>query len=239
MSFIWIPTNQPAAFQLTGELAAELNIEVGSPDPDPLDIFPAPPNESFEVAREVLVRFATLTPNQLASQPDANGEITLFLGTNAHQPVSVGTRTTATRSSSSNTFAPANGNGTEDIKVRAFGTDQEIKNVAKIKATDQVGTLTIIVQPGVTSDVDFDGGQGAAFLTYLGSGVANLTGGTLASELIGGSGPSILTGGAGDDTIILGSNTNTVDAAGGHNTVILSAADLSPVNDQRRNGFQQ
>ncbi len=195
--------NQPAAFQLTGELAAELNIGVGFPDLDPLDIFPAPPNQHFNAARDVLIRFATLTPQNLASQPDANGEITLYLGANAHLRA-----TGQNQDDGDEKFIiehlRTNANGSEDIKVRAFGINQEIKNVRKIQATDQVGTLTILVQPGVTSDVDFDGGQGAAFLTYLGSGVANLTGG------------------------LLSSNTNAVDAAGGHNTVILSAPIYHP-----------
>ncbi len=163
--------NQPSAFQLTGELAAELNIEVGFPDPDPLDIFPAPLNESFNIAREELIRFATLTPNLLASEPDANGEITLFLGTNAYQRA-VGQNQDDGDEKFVIEHLRTNPNGSEDINVRAFGINQEIKNVRKMKATDQIGTLTIIVQPGVTSDVDFDGGQGAAFLTYHGSGAA-------------------------------------------------------------------
>lgn len=219
---------QPAAFLATGALTAELNIEVGFPDPAP--------NKHFNITRAELLRFATLTPQNLASQPDANGEITLFLGTNAHQRA-VGQNQDDGDEKFIIEHLRTNPNGSEDIKVRAFGINQEIKNVRKIKATDQVGTLTIIVQPGVTSDVDFDGGQGAAFLTYLGSGIANLTGGALASELIGGSGPSILTGGAGDDTIILGSNTNTVDAAGGHNTVILSAPIYQPSTISGGTGF--
>ncbi len=228
--------DQPAAFKLTGELAAELNIEVGFPDVDPTDIFPAPPNESLEIAREVLIRFATLTPNQLASEPDANGEITLYLGTNADQRAEG-----QNQDDGDETFViehlRTNPSGSEDINVRAFGINQEIKNVRKIKATDEVGTLTILVQPGVTSDVDFDGGQGAAFLTYLGSGAANLTGGLIGSTLVGGSGPSILTGGPGDDTIILGSHTNVVDAAGGHNTVILSAPIYHPSTISGGTGF--
>lgn len=214
--------NKPAAFKLTGELAAELNVEVGFPDPDPLDVFPAPPNKKMTVAREVLIRFATLTPSRLSSEPDANGEVTLFLGTNAHQRA-VGQNHDDGDEKFIIEHLRTNSNGSEDIKVRAFGINQVVRNIRKIKATDQVGTLNIIVQPGVTSDVDFDGGQGAAFLTYLGTGIADLTGGVLASELTGGSGPSILTGRAGNDTIILGSDVNTVNAGGGNNTVIAKA----------------
>lgn len=214
--------NKPAAFKLTGELAAELNVEVGFPDPDPLDILPPPPNSKLTVARDVLVRFSTLTPSRLASEPDANGEVTLFLGTHAHERA-VGQNQDDGDEKFIIEHLRANPNGTEDIKVRAFGVNQVVRNVRRIRATDQVGRLTILVQPGVTSDVDFDGGTGAAFLTYQGSGIASLTGGALSSELTGGSGPSILVGHAGDDTIILGSDVNTVDAGGGNNTVIAIA----------------
>ncbi len=205
---------QPTGFLATGELTAELNIVVG---------FPAPaPNETFSIASTSLLKFATLTPQRLASQPDANGEITLYLGANAYLRTNSGGQDDGDEKFTIEHLR-TNANGSEDIKIRAFGINQEIKNVRKINATDQVGQLTINVLPGVTSNVNFVGGVGAANLTYLGIGTANLTGGALASTLIGGSGTSVLTGTAGDDTIILGSGVNTVNAGGGHNTVIAAA----------------
>jgi len=214
---------QPTGFLATGELTAELNIQVGFPDPLNVALGRDPSRDkTFSIASASLLKFATLTPQKLASQPDANGEVTLFLGTSAFLRTDAGGQDDGDEKFTIEHLR-TNPNGSEDIKVRAFGINQEIKNVRKIKATDQVGQLTINVLPGVTSNVDFVGGLGAANLTYQGTGTASLTGGALASTLIGGSGASVLTGAAGDDTIILGSGVNTVNAGGGHNTVIAAA----------------
>ncbi len=211
---------QPAAFRTTGQLLAGLSISVGFPDPDGPGGFPAPPNEDFDVVEEPIFTFGIPTPLHLASQPDASGEITLYLGTNAHL------RANGANDEGDEKFViehlGTNPNGSENVRIRAFGLVEDINNVRSIVATDQVGKLEFIALPGVTSSADITGGQGAAELSYFGTGTARLTGGALASTLKGGSGPSILIGGPGDDTIILGSGTNTVDAAGSDNTVIVT-----------------
>ena len=86
-----------------------------------------------------------------------------------------------------------------------------------------MGVLNINVLPGVTSSVNFQGGQGPATLTYHGTGSAVLVAGQQNSDLEGGLGSSILTGGPGDDTITLGHGANTVMAKGGHNTIFVNA----------------
>lgn len=212
---------QPAAFRTTGQLLAGIHVEVGFPDPDGDGELLAPPNEDLTVAETALITFTTPTPLHLASQPDVNGDITLYLGTNAHLRANGITQDEGDEKFIIEHLA-TNPDGSEKVRIRAFGTIEDIDHVRSIQATDQIGKLEIIVQPGVTSSVDFTGGQGAADLTYFGTGTAKLTGGVLASTLKGGTGPSILVGGPSDDTIILGSGTNTVDAAGGDNTVIVT-----------------
>ena len=83
--------------------------------------------------------------------------------------------------------------------------------------------LTINVLPGVTSSVNFHGGEGPATLTYHGTGSAVLVAGDENSDLEGGLGPSRLSGGDGDDTITLGHGTNIVSGGGGHNTIFVDA----------------
>ena len=206
-----------AAFKTTGVLTAELNVSVDFPEigEDPAH------SDTLNIARAELIVFTTPTPLNLASAPDAAGNITLYLGVHAGQRAGTGS------DSGDETFSiyhkGVNPAGGEDIEIYAFGLRQLIQNVRNILATDQIGFLTINVMPEVTSNVNFVGGQGAALLNYRGKGTATLTGGALDSTLIGGTGTNVLNGGAGNDTIILGSGANTVHGGGGHNTIIVKA----------------
>ena len=207
-----------AAFKTTGVLTAELNISVDFPEigEDPAY------SESINIAQAELITFTTPTPLSLASAPDGSGNITLFLG------VSAGMRTGGVGPDGGDeTFTirhvGVHASGGENIRIDAFGLTQIVENVRNIVAIDQIGFLTIDVMPDVTSNVNFAGGSGAALLNYRGKGTATLTGGALASTLIGGPGTNVLNGGVGNDTIILGSGANTVNGGGGHNTIIVKA----------------
>ena len=65
----------------------------------------------------------------------------------------------------------------ETIKITAFGVSQTISGVRFITGEGDVGDLTVDVQQGVETDASFGGGQGRAFLTYSGTGTAELTAG--------------------------------------------------------------
>ncbi len=177
----------------------------------------------FDIANEVILQFADPTPPVLASQPDANGHITLYLGQNAYLRTGFGLDQIDGDESFTIRHLADNPAGGEDIKISAFGVTQTIKNVRSIEATDGVGTLVINVLPGVTSSVYFVGGQGEATLSYRGTGDAELHSGVLASDLTGGGGANVLVGGDGDDTIVLGSGSNNVNGGGGHNTIVVEA----------------
>src|SRR5260370_39708205 len=74
----------------------------------------------------------------------------------------------------------------------SYWVTQTITGVKSITGLGDVGDLTINVLPMVTSDVDLEGGQGKATLTYSGSGAATLKAGGQDSQLIGGSGCPLL-----------------------------------------------
>jgi hypothetical protein len=176
----------------------------------------------FDVAHEVVVTFVPPPPPTLASQPDASGNVVLYLG--AHAGQRQGEDLDQVDGDESYTIrhlatTPAG----ETIKVNAFGKSQIIEGVHSISAVDGLGSLEINVLPGVTSNVDFRGGQGPARLTYRGTGNAVLYAGNEASDLEGGWGDSELHGGPGDDTITLGHRANTVTGGAGHNTIVVQS----------------
>ncbi|MFO0911592.1 MAG: MBG domain-containing protein [Pirellulales bacterium] len=209
------------AFVTSGELDGNLGVQV-SIGTEILGKFYGI-RKRFDIANTVLVYFGDVTPPVLASQPDAQGMITLYLGQNANLRTGQGLDQIDGDENFTIRHKADNPLGGEDIIVSAFGESQTIQNVRRIEAYDELGELIVNVLPGVTSDVKIVGGSGAANLAYWGTGTAELRGGLLASTLSGGKGSNVLIGGADDDTIVLGSGTNTVDGRAGHNTIVVDA----------------
>lgn len=212
-----------AAFKTTGVLTAELNISIdffdagGEGEEDDESY-----TESLNIASVELLEFSTPTPLYLASAANGAGNTTLYLGVNAGQRTGGGGGDDGNEKFSIY-HKESNPDGSEDIEIHAFGLRQVVENVRNIIATDAIGELTIMVMPGVTSNVNLTGGQGPAFLSYRGSGAGTLVAGATGSTLIGGPGSNTLFGAAGNDTIILGSGANTVDGGAGQNTIIVKA----------------
>ena len=176
----------------------------------------------FDVANEVLVTFVPPPPPTLASQPDTAGDVTLFLGVNAGQRQGDGLDQVDGDESFTIRHLETTPEG-ETLKISAFGKSQILTGVRSLSAVDALGNLSITVLPGVTSNVNFTGGQGTARLDYRGSGNATLVAGNLDSELQGGLGFNQLFGGAGNDIITLGHSGNIVHGGGGQNTIIVDA----------------
>jgi hypothetical protein len=222
------------SLDLSGELVGELGIEVRVG----FEAFGKfiGVKKRFDIAREVILDFdpGPDDPNDpdspiLASQPDANGHVTLYIGPFAHLREGVDNEDGDEKLRIDHVKTTEAGE-TIDITIRQknmFGIEydvtQRIAGVRSISGIGGLGNLTIDVLPGVTSNVDFEGGTGHAELSYHGSGSSRLKAGELASELIGGLGDSILIGGPGDDTISLGHGLNTVTGGAGSNTIIVNA----------------
>lgn len=194
----------------------------------------------FDVANKVLVDFDSAQdggePDSpiLASQPDSNGNINLYVGTLANQRRDVDQTdgTDQLRIEHVGLTDPNNPDAGETIDVTLrqknllgieYDATQRIQGVKSITGIGDKGDLTIDVLPGVTSAVHLEGGQGAADFVDSGSGAAYLKAGLLDSYLGGGSGNNTLIGQGGADTIVLGSAGNIVTGGGGSNTIIVNA----------------
>lgn len=177
--------------------------------------------KDFDIAHTVIVSFPPQTPPAvtLASQPDASGNVTLYIGSRA------GERQGVDQTDGGEKYAIRHvgddGDG-ETIEIDAFDKSQTIHHVKSITGLGDQGDLTINVMPGVTSDVILHGGQGHANLTYSGTGQAILTAGQFDSALTGGVGSNFLYGGPGNDTLTTGPGHNTIGDAQGDNTVIVA-----------------
>jgi len=222
------------SFEFSGELAAELGVEVRV-GVEILNKFIGV-KKRFNMAREILIDF-NLDPNDptdpsdavLASQPDANGNINLYIGPLAHLREEVDNEDGDEQLRIQHVETTPAGE-TIDITIRQrnflgreFDVTQRIAGVKKITGIDGIGNLLIDVLPGVTSDVHFEGGSGHAELMYEGLGIAYLKAGALDSALTGGIGNNTLIGGLGNDTISLGHAGNTVTGGAGNNTIIVNA----------------
>ena len=208
--------------KLTGELDGDLGVDIRIGTEILGEFFGI--EKRFDIVHERIVYFGSNDPPVLASQPDANGEITLYLGQYATQRHGYGLDNPVDGDESFIIrHLRDNADGSEDIKIVAFGVSQEIHGVRKMNAFDVLGTLNINVMPEVTSDVHFEGGQGAANMTYLGTGFAYLEAGDLASTLVGGYGMNHLVGLGANDTLLGGKGSNQLDGGDGDDTIILGA----------------
>ena len=230
------------ATHTSGRLLGELGIEVGI-GVRVLGHFIGVKHR-FDIASVVLVDLNMPGPNDppiitgpvLASQPDSQGAINLYIGSDA------GLRQQVDKTDGDETIyinhvepapgsPPSPGETVEISMLRHYvvlGTTfdywvtQTISGVKSIAGYGDVGDLYIDVLPQVTSAVFFKGGDGKTTLTYSGSGAADLEAGQGDSELNGGSGSNTLIGGPGDDTLVLGSATNFVLGGAGNNTVVIT-----------------
>ena len=196
----------------------------------------------FDIATKVLVDLNMPGPDDpplitgpiLASQPDAQGSIDLYIGAEAGMRQQVdqndGNEQIIIKHVDSPPGAPPDGGETVEIGIlqhtaflgTPYWVTQTISGVKSISGYGDLGDLNINVLPQVTSNVDLEGGDGMATLTYSGSGAALLKAGQEDSELVGGSGNNNFIGGPGNDTIALGSAGNFVGAGAGDNTIIIT-----------------
>lgn len=190
----------------------------------------------FDIASVVLVDLNEPGPDNpqiptgpiLASQPDATGNIDLYIGAEAGMRQEVDKNDGDEQIIIKHIDSQPNGETVEiGILQRTligyeYWVTQTITGVKSISGYGDLGDLTINVLPQVTSAVHFEGGQGKAKLTYSGSGVAYLKAGDEDSELVGGSGNNTLFGGNGNDTIALGSAGNVVGGGMGDNSIVIT-----------------
>ena len=173
----------------------------------------------FDIATVKLVDFDPPPPSTspvLASEPDSNGQVTLYVGQDASDRGgndSSGNPINQTDGNENYTIDHVGGStGDETIKVSAFGVTQTIQHVRSIAGYGDVGNLTVTVDPGVKAALNLHGGQEQAFFTDNGSGTASLFAGVLGGTLIGGTGINYLYGGsaggsaAQPDTTLMGGN---------------------------------
>ncbi len=120
------------------------------------------------------------------------------------------------------TIRPGDAAGT--VIVAAFGHEKMFSNVHMITGDAGDGNDSIIVEKGVTADVELDGGPGDDTLTYQGTGKATLRGGAGRDVLSGGSGDDwiegnedddAIDGGAGDDTLFGGAGNDALTGGDG------------------------
>ncbi len=225
-----MPEACSACSTLHGELDATLvlSVKIGITIPV-LDDFVGFSHD-FGLASAVLLDFNHLAQphtNQLATI-DPNGTVTLAVGSEAknrkiYDVTGIHEQTQDEQDGNENyviTHVADDSNG-ETIKITAFGVSQTISGVRFITGEGDVGDLTVDVQQGVETDASFGGGQGRAFLTYSGTGSAELTAGEQNSTLIGGFGENTLLGGDGDDQLVGGSGGNLIEGYGGNNTIVV------------------
>ena len=218
------------AIDLAGKFSAALGIEVRVG----FEVFGkfVGYKKRFDLAEKVLVNFDDDLPDPdapiLASQPDEDGNIQLYVGALANQRQNVDQTNGNERLRIQHVETTAEGE-TVDIVLRQslagleYDAVQRITGVKSITGIGDQGDLTIDVFSNVESDVHFEGGLGHADFTYDGTGAAYLEAGDLDSYLSGGFGNNTLIGLGGNDTISLGHAGNSVLGGGGSNTIIVNA----------------
>ncbi len=227
-------TEFDSAIHTSGRLLGELGIEVRV-GVEILGHFVGLKHR-FDIASVVLVDLNTPGPNDppivtgpiLASQPDAQGNIDLYIGAEAGMRQEVD-QTDGNEQLIIQHIDSQPAGETVEIAILqhtalgfSYWVTQTISGVKSISGYGDLGDLNVNVLPAVTSDVHLEGGLGKALLTYSGSGAAYLKAGDEDSELVGGSGNNTLFGGAGNDTLALGSAVNIVGGGAGNNTIIIS-----------------
>jgi len=218
------------AINLEGKFSAALGIEVRVG----FEVFGkfVGVKKRFDIAQKTLVNFDGDETGSgapiLASQPDINGNIQLYVGALAGERRNVDQTNGNERLRIQHVETTSAGE-TIDISIRQslggfeYDATQRITGVRSITASGDQGDLTIDVLTGVTSNVHFEGGLGHADFIYDGRGDAYLEAGDLDSYLSGGFGNNTLVGLGGNDTISLGHAGNSVQGGGGTNTIIVSA----------------
>ena len=219
LRFSEIPSNPLGAFNTSGELDAGLFVEVKVGMDTPLGFVGY--KQDFDIAHVVIFSFNPQAPPPvtLASQADASGNVTLYIGSRAGQRSGVDQTDGGENYTIRHVGDDSDG---ETIEIDAFNASQTIHHVKSISGLGDLGDLTVNVEQGVESSVNLHGGQGRADLTYSGSGQAYLTAGQLDSILTGGSGSNFLFGGAGNDTITTGPGINLIGDTQGDNAVIVA-----------------
>ncbi len=190
-------------FNLTGELDAALEIQARF-GVTVLGTFVGF-EKDFDIASVTLVDFntpPTPPPIVLASQPDANGQVTLYVGADANLRQNTdatdggpgGTGENYTIADAGGTPAPGRENITVTFNNVSPPVSQTIDNVSTIVGRGDAGALNIHVDSGVSANVDLHGGALQDTLIYDGSGTARLYAGTLGGILVGGTGTNYLYG---------------------------------------------
>jgi hypothetical protein len=165
--------------------------------------------KTLDIATVVVADFNPPAAPVLASQPDANGQVTLYVGSLASMRSGPGVNQTNGNENYTITDEGETSAG-ETIDVIAFGATQTITGVKSIVGTGGSGDLAVTVEQGVTAALKLTGGTGHAYFTDYGKGTATLTAGQLDSTLIGGLGSNNLVGaGLGNDTLIAGPAPST------------------------------
>ena len=170
------------------------------------------------------------TPYVLASQPDPQGLIALYIGDQASHRSGVdnhdggpdGDGESYAITHVGDDFDSQGNYAGETIEIDAFNRSQIIHKVKSIHGVGDVGDLTIKVDPAVKSLVNLYGGQGHATLNS-GAGGGHLEAGQLSSTLRGGSGANTLVGGPGDDSINAIAGTNFIYDDAGKNLITIQA----------------
>jgi hypothetical protein len=189
----------------------------------------------FDVATKTLINFDgngpgdhDLLDNILASDPDANGRINLYIGQTAEERSGPAVDDDdASEQIIIHSLEQTGDSETIEIALRQeflgeeYWVRQVIPGVKSIWGIGNVGSYDIQVAPGTNVDVHFEGGQVAANFQYHGSGDAYLAAGNADSYLQGGGGNNTLIGKAGNDTIVAGTGANSITGDLGNNTIII------------------
>jgi RTX calcium-binding nonapeptide repeat (4 copies) len=180
-------------------------------------------------------------PPVLASQPDANGQVTLFMGPNAGQRRNVPQDADPDADHIDETYEISHLGGSpgdETIGVTAYGYTQRIDHVKSVFGDGGDGNDSVTVDKGVLAAAELHGGIGNDNLTYLGSDHAKLYGDAGDDHLTAGPNAqtSELHGGGGNDYLAGGGGADQLYGEGGpSDTDVLIAG---PGNNQQLHGGQ-
>ena len=207
-------------FDVAGEVAARLfaYFEVG--------IWPFKFRKDFTLARIKLLSFNFSCPPASQIPPPQLAEVvggTLFLNMGSRAARRNSFNTTDGAETYVITPVSRQPDGSETVKVSAFGFTQEYSGVRRIEADGGAGDDTILVEEGVRSPALLRGGAGDDLLSYMGDGNVTLEGGIGNDELQGGRGADSLVGGDGNDRMYGGIGNDTL-VGGAGNDIMLGEA---------------
>ncbi len=115
--------------------------------------------------------------------------------------------------------------GSEVTRITYRGFVQEFTGVTKIIAHGGSGNDQIIVERGVTADVVLVGGEGDDFLSYAGSGKAQIDGGAGNDQIVVGKQGATILGGSGDDNILGGDGADLIQGGAGNDFIVGGGGD--------------